>query len=587
MAKASLNKRYKEVLQKSGLITDEQLKKAITIAEEDDKYLHQVLVDMHLIDSSSALKIAADEWDIDYIEVLDLSDEELDDETVKFFPEAMARRILAIPISKNGNGLSVAMADPFDLFILREIETRVSSGLEIQKIFALPNDIQRKLDEVYMRESQKEIQSMFKDIEERKIAEIEQIANSNEDTEDSDSQINLTEAAIKEAEQSYIISLVWKIIIEAVEEGASDIHIEPFSRETAVRYRVDGDLQYKEPISKVLHNAVIARIKILSGANIAERRIPQDGRIGLKFGGKQIELRVSIIPTSFGESVVMRILDKSSAMMPLSNLGFREENLELFEDAIRKPHGLILMSGPTGSGKSTTLFSALNTIKSPERKILTVENPVEYNIEGIIQVAAREEVGLTFAKALRAFLRQDPDVIMIGEMRDQETASIAIKSALTGHLVFSTVHTNDAPSCITRLIDFGIDPFLIADSVQLVIAQRLVHTICKNCSISVEPTEEEIEILESYRVDTSNLQLREGKGCDVCNNNGLKGRTGIHEMMVLNDEIKDLIMKEANASEIKKVAIKNGMRTLREDGFEKVAIGWTTFKEVMKMTQEV
>jgi len=275
------------------------------------------------------------------------------------------------------------------------------------------------------------------------------------------------------------------------------------------------------------------------------------------------------------------ILKKNS-----SYLGFREENLKLFETAIRNPYGLILMSGPTGSGKSTTLFSALNTIKSPDQKILTVENPVEYNIEGIVQVQTKEEVGLTFAKALRAFLRQDPDVIMVGEMRDQETASIAVRSALTGHLVFSTIHTNNAPSCITRLVDFGIDPFLIADSVQLIIAQRLVHTICKNCKAPIEPTEEIIKHLESHRVDTSNLQLCRGKGCNICNN-GLKGRTGIHELMVIDGEVRDLIIKEATAYEIKESAMKNGMRTLREDGFEKVVMGITTFEEVIKRTQEV
>ena len=503
-------------------------------------------------------------------------------ETVKIIPEAMARRLFAIPISRTENTLAVAMADPFDLFALREIEIRTRSRFKVQPFLALPSDIEKKLDEIYVRESEEEIFSILQDIEDKKIKEIDQYAVDVED----ELEIDLADAAKEEAQQSYIISLVYKIIVEAVQEYASDIHIEPFYRETALRYRIDGDLQYKQPIPKPLHNAVVSRIKIMAKANIAERRIPQDGRIGLKVGNRKIELRVSIIPTIFGESVVMRILDKGSAMMPLADLGFRPENLQLFETAIKKPFGLILVSGPTGSGKSTTLFSALNTIRSPDKKILTVENPVEYNIEGIVQVQTKEEIGLTFAGTLRAFLRQDPDVIMIGEMRDQETASIAIRAALTGHLVFSTIHTNDAPSCITRLIDFGIDSFLIADSVQLIIAQRLIHAICKNCKVPIEPTEEMIKLLESHRVDTSNLQLCKGKGCNVCND-GLKGRTGIHELLVIDDEVRDLVIKDATAYEIKEAAMKNGMRALREDGFEKVARGITTFEEVMKRTQEI
>lgn len=581
MAKASLNKRYEEVLRKTRLITEEQLQEAIVKAEEDDKYLHQVIVDMGFMESTSVLEVAAREWELRYVELLD---EELDAETVKIIPEAMARRIVAVPINRTENTLAVAMADPFDLFALREIEIRTRPRFKVQPFLALPGDIEKKLDEIYVKEREEEIYSTLQEVEGKEIKEIEQYMAASEEDE---LEIDLAGAA-KEAQQSYIISLVWRIIAEAVKEGASDIHIEPFSRETALRYRIDGDLQYRQPIPKVLHNPVVTRIKILAKANIAERRVPQDGRIGpLNFFNKKIELRVSIIPTILGESVVMRILDKSSAMMPLSDLGFREENLKLFETAIRKPYGMILVSGPTGSGKSTTLSSALNTIKSPDKKILTAENPVEYNIEGIVQVQTKEEVGLTFAEALKSFLRQDPDVIMVGEMRDQETASIAIRAALTGHLVFSTIHTNDAPSCITRLIDLGVDSFLIADSVELIIAQRLIHTICKNCKVLIEPPEEEVKLLESHRVDTSNLQLCKGEGCNICNNGGLKGRTGIHELMVIDDEVRDLIIKGATAYEIKEAAMKNGMRTLREDGFEKVAMGITTFEEVMKITQEI
>ncbi|RKY02457.1 type II secretion system protein GspE, partial [Candidatus Poribacteria bacterium] len=298
------------------------------------------------------------------------------------------------------------------------------------------------------------------------------------------------------------------------------------------------------------------------------------------------ELRVSVIPTIFGESVVMRILDKSTAIMPLSELGFSEENLRIFEEMIRKPYGMILVSGPTGSGKSTTLFSALNTIKRPELKILTVEDPVEYNIEGIVQVQVKEEIGLTFARVLRAFLRQDPDVIMIGEMRDQETAAIAVRAALTGHLVFSTIHTNDAPSSVTRLVDFGIDPFLVADSLLLVIAQRLVHTICPRCKEEYQPGDDVAEMLRRYGFELNGRPLYRGKGCKECNYTGYKGRTAIHELLVVDDEIRELIAKGATANEIKEAAKAKGMKTLREDGFEKALKGITTVEEVISRTLE-
>ena len=320
--------------------------------------------------------------------------------------------------------------------------------------------------------------------------------------------------------------------------------------------------------------------------NIAERRIPQDGRIPLRLGNKKYELRVSIIPTVFGESLVMRILDKSGITRTLSDLGFSEGNLTLFEEAIHKPYGLILVSGPTGSGKSTTLFAALNAINSPDIKILTVENPVEYNLPGIIQIQTKEDIDppLTFASALRAFLRQDPDVIMVGEMRDQETAAIGIQAALTGHLVFSTIHTNDAPSSVTRLTNFKIDPFLIGDAVLLIISQRLPNTICKNCKVLIEPTDEQIKLFETYKIDTSNLQLSRGEGCNRCNGKGMRGRMAIHEVMAMNGAVREAVVKGASGYEIKGVAIDSGMKTLRQDGLAKAAQGLTTIDMILQMT---
>ena len=580
MGKTALNRKYEEVLRSRKLLTEEQIERAVIEAVRRGEYLHQVIADMHLLDVTTALQAAAEEWGIGYVELVD---EELDPDVVKIFPEAMAKRLMSIPIGRDEGSLSVAMADPFDLFALREMEIRTHSKLKIQPYFALPSEIKRKLEEIYGRENEEVIYDFLMQDEAEEISEIEEYF---EETE-SASEIDLTRSAVEEAQQSYIIRLVWRIILQAIKERASDIHIEPFQRESAVRFRIDGDLHYKHPIPRPLHNAVISRIKILSKMNIAEKRIPQDGRIGLKVGSRKVELRVSVVPSIFGESVVMRILDKSQAIMPLSDLGFSDENLAIFEEMIRKPYGMILVSGPTGSGKSTTLFSALNTIKRPELKILTVEDPVEYNIEGIVQIQVKEEIGLTFARVLRAFLRQDPDIIMVGEMRDQETAAIAVRAALTGHLVFSTVHTNDAPSSITRLVDFGIDPFLVADSVLLIIAQRLVHKICENCKEEIEPTEEMIRILQEHRVSTENLHIARGKGCKECNFTGLKGRTAIHELLVVDEDIKELIAKGATAMEIKESARNAGkMRTLREDGFEKVARGITTFEEVISRTLE-
>lgn len=580
MGKAVLNKKYEEVLRKRKLLTDEQIERAVMEATRRGEYLHQVVVDMHLLDATTALQAAAEEWGIGYVELMD---EEIDPDVVRIFPEAMSRRLMIVPIGRDEGALLVAMADPFDLFALREMEIRTHSKLKIQPFFALPGEIKRKLEEVYGRQSEEAIYDFLAQEEEGLEEEISEVEES---VEEAEQEIDLTSAAIEEAQRSYVVRLVWRIILQALKENASDIHIEPFQREVAVRFRIDGDLHYKQPIPKPLHHAVISRIKILSKMNIAEKRLPQDGRIGLRVGPRKVELRVSVIPTIFGESVVMRILDKSTAIMPLSELGFSEENLRIFEEMIRKPYGMILVSGPTGSGKSTTLFSALNTIKRPELKILTVEDPVEYNIEGIVQVQVKEEIGLTFARVLRAFLRQDPDVIMIGEMRDQETAAIAVRAALTGHLVFSTIHTNDAPSSVTRLIDFGIDPFLAADSLLLVIAQRLVRTICPRCKEEYRPGEEMAEMLRRHGFELNGRPLYRGKGCKECNYTGYKGRTAIHELLVIDSEIRELIAKGATANEIKEMAREKGMKTLREDGFEKALKGITTVEEVINRTLE-
>ncbi len=569
-----------EILLENHLLTEEQLQKAMVKAEETGEYLHQVVVDMELADKMEVLEAIAVKLEV---EPIDLLKEELDADIVKTLPRAMEERNECMPIGKTEDTLIIAMADPHNPFALNEIRIRTHSRFKVRPLLAFPKDIKKKLEEIYGKEEEEAFyESLIQDEAIEGIEEVEE-----EDFAAERDEIDLVSVALEEAQRAPVVRLVYRIIAQAIKEKATDIHIEPFPREIKLRYRIDGILQPKQNLPRGLHNAIVSRIKIMAKANIAERRLPQDGRISLSMGDRKYELRVSIIPTIYGESVVMRILDKSSTMMPLSDLGFNQRNLELVTNAINKPHGLILVSGPTGSGKSTTLFSMLNAINSPEIKILTIENPVEYNLDGAIQVQTKEEIGLTFAQGLRAFLRQDPDVIMVGEIRDKETAGIAVQAALTGHLVLSTIHTNDAPSCITRLAQFGIDPFLIADSIQLIIAQRLVRTICKYCKASIEPTDEIIEIFNSYNVDTTSLQLCKGEGCQQCNGKGLKGRTGIHEVLVPDDEIRELISKDASAHEIKEAAMNNGMRLLRQDGLEKVARGITTFEEVWRKTQEV
>ncbi len=586
MAKAALNKRFEELLRLRNLITKEQLEKALLEAERDNEYLHQTIVDMRLAETSQVLEMAKLEWGI---ETIDLQDEDLNsldaDFVKRIFPEAMAFRIQSLPFNQTEDTLFVAMVDPFDVFIVNEIRVRIHARYKLKPYLAFPKDMEDKLNAVYGRTNEEAFDSFLEqDIAEEEAKELQSLKVIEEDEE-----IDLGAAALEQAQQSFVVRAVNRLIFQAIREGASDIHIEPFPRATILRYRIDGDLYERPMPSKMWHNAIVSRIKIMARMNIAERRIPQDGRISLKFGQKRYELRVSIIPAIFGESVVMRILDKSGVTRSLSELGFSAENLALFETAIRRPYGLILVSGPTGSGKSTTLFAALNAINSPDKKILTVENPVEYNLPGIIQVQTKEDIQppVTFGAVLRAFLRQNPDVIMVGEMRDPETAGIGVQAALTGHLVFSTIHTNDAPSAVTRLTKFGVDSFLIADALLLVIAQRLPHTICKNCKVSVAPTNEQIQLFESYHVDTSNLQLSHGQGCSVCQGKGMKGRRAIHEVMAMNDAIRDMVLKGASGYEIKQAAIENSMKTLRQDGLEKVAQGITTLEEILKITLEV
>lgn len=571
-----------EIMLKSGLITQGQLKRVLERHGGAKDYFHQVLVDMKLVPKEKVLEAAAEAWNVDYIDLA--KEEEIDPEVIRMIPESKALRSLCIPVYKTETKLSVAMADPLDIFVADDIKISLrATGLdfEIEPLLAFPKDIKQKLEETY-GVTDAIVQEMLDGIEYDEVYV--------ESAEQQDDDFDIVRS-LEDAQKGPIISLVNAILLEAVKQGATDIHIEPFGKRSMLRYRIDSRLREVSsiPLPRARHNAIVSRIKIMAQCDIAERRLPQDGTIPLTAIGRQYDLRISIIPTASGaESVVMRVLDRRSSDLSLDQLGFLPRNLKIFEETIGRPHGLILVTGPTGSGKTTTLYSALNTINTPEIKILTVENPVERKLEGAIQVQTKPEIELDFAIILKYFLRHDPDVIMIGEIRDKETAKTAVEAALTGHLVFSTLHTNDAPSCIIRLKELGINEFLLASSLQLAMAQRLVRKVCEKCRKPIPPTGSMLNVLRTCKIDTGNLNLYEGVGCSFCSNIGLKGMTGIHEVLYLDDDIKDLILKgDFSGPQIRRLAREKGMRTLREDGMEKVAKGITTYGEVILKTMDI
>ncbi len=510
---------------------------------------------------------------------VDLRKIEIPPDIVKIVPRVTAEKFLVLPFDKKGPVLKLAMADPSDIQIRERI--RFTTGFKVQPHVALPFRIREKLIEVYGKAEEEFFSRLKSELEKEKVASeaegLETIAPS--------SQVITLDDLKSLASQAPIVKLVNAIILEALQKGASDIHIEPFEKELRVRYRVDGVLRVVAKYSPDIKDAVVARIKVLSGLDIAEKRLPQDGRMKATFKGRQIDFRVSTVPTIYGEKVVLRILDKGALKLDLSELGLEDREYELLLKAIHSPYGMVLVTGPTGSGKTTTLYSSLLTVNKPEVNIMTVEDPVEYNLYGINQVQVNPEIGLTFARALRAFLRQDPDIIMVGEIRDTETAEIGVEAALTGHLVLSTLHTNDAPSTVTRLVDMGIEPFLVSSSVLLVIAQRLARRICPYCK---EPYKYPVEVLKEVGFtdeEIGRIQTYRGKGCEKCDYTGYKGRVALYEVMEVVPEIRDAIVKGKNADEIRKIAKKYGMRTLREIGRIKIAKGITTPEEVLRVTR--
>ncbi|MCX5751899.1 MAG: type II secretion system ATPase GspE [Candidatus Saganbacteria bacterium] len=550
-----------ETLIAKKIITPEQLQKALDYASTQGIPVRRALLKLKYISEDHLLSFYQEQLGIPSIAL----DDFIFDETLLLsFPEELAQKHIMVPLFKTNKVLTVAISDPLNILALDE--AKMKTGMKIEAVASKESSILSIIDKYYqVKESVEEVIGSIK---------ADQMAISEEEID----------KLQKAAEEAPIIKLVNLIIKQSVEEGASDVHIEPEEKELRVRYRVDGILHDVFHFPKHLQLAIISRIKIMSNLNIAVKRSPQDGRIGLRVAGKEIDIRVSCFPTDWGENVVLRILDASSILIPLESLGFNPENLEKFSSIIKMPHGILLVTGPTGSGKTTTLYSALNTINTVDKNIITVEDPIEYHLPGVRQSQVDPKAGLTFASGLRSILRQDPDVIMVGEIRDGETAAIAVQAALTGHLVFSTLHTNDAPGGLTRLVDMGVEPFLISSSVIAILAQRLVRRVCRSCKQEFKP---DPKLLAELGIKDKNMVFFQGKGCPACKQTGYKGRLSIFEFMLINDEVRDLIMHKASSAEIKASAQKHGMKTLREDGLVKVASGFTSLEEVLRVTGDV
>ncbi|MFH1563137.1 MAG: ATPase, T2SS/T4P/T4SS family [Nitrospirota bacterium] len=558
MPKLSISK-FTQILIERSLISHEDLNKAMLQHEEEGISLDEALAESSLIEKNKLMQIKAECLNLEYV---DLANKIGYEEYARIVPEPMCRRYQLICINKVKQRLILAMANPLDVFAIDDVRLRI--GCAVEPVLSYEGDIKKAIIKIYGESSW---QDLINKVEDEKVSVVKE-----EGKEE-------TQVVI----DAPLIKLVDQLIAQAVERKASDIHIEPFERDLKIRYRIDGIMQEVMSLSMELQPSITSRIKIMASLNITEKRLPQDGRIMLKIGNKNIDLRVAVLPTILGENVVLRILDRKSVLINFEQIGFPPDIETKFKQEIKRTTGIILITGPTGSGKSTTLYAMLNTLNSSTKKIVTIEDPVEYYLHGINQVQTNSKVGLTFAVGLRAFFRQDPDIMMVGEVRDVETAKVAIEAALTGHLVLSTLHTNDAPSSITRLIEMNVEPFLVASSINCVLAQRLVRKICPYCKISIEPEPEILKVLDEFGISTS-INLAKGTGCSQCNNTGYKGRVGLFELMVMSPEIEKLVLKRATAGELLGVAKTQGLKTLKEDGLLKVAQGITTLEEVLRVT---
>ena len=564
-----MNPRLLELLVKEGLLSADQAQKATADQRRTGERLASVLTRLGLLKEDDLLDFLSRKYGIP---IINLGRVEVEPEILKLVRREIIQKYRVFPVRKVGNTLTLALSDPTVVLAIDDVQ--FATGLHVIPVLAGESAIRQAIERSY----DTGVDDLKKLIDQETAG-----AEANLELLDKVQKVDVGEPG-SEAQEAPTIRFVNLIIGDAIRKRASDIHLEPYEKVFRVRYRIDGVLHDMMNPPKQMEPAILSRVKIMANLDIAERRLPQDGRISVKFQSREIDLRVSSLPTIFGEKIVMRVLDKTGTVLDLARLGFEEEDLARFKRTITTPYGMILVTGPTGSGKSTTLYAAISTITHPDINLIPAEDPVEYNIPGINQVLVREDIGYTFASALRAFLRQDPDVVLVGEMRDLETAQIAIRAALTGHLVFSTLHTNDAPSTVTRLQDMGIPPFLISSSLLLVIAQRLVRRICLECREPVRvPVSALIDV--GFRPEEAEgVQAYAGKGCATCAQTGFKGRIALHEVMWLTPEVQEAIVRQRPANELKELAVKAGMRTLRQSGLRKVATGTSTIDEVLRVT---
>jgi type IV pilus assembly protein PilB len=560
------SKQLGQILIELGLITPEQLETALDEHQKTPKALGRVLIDLGMIKEADLVRALAEQVGLEFV---DLTDTQIDPATTALLPEALARRYRALPIGERDGKLLVAMSDPANVYALDDIRT--ITGRDVQPVVATSADVEQAIQKFAGLDSH-----------------VEQLAaEAAEGTEGEELDL---EAALEDAP---IVKLVNAIMTQAVAERASDVHIEPGERDVRIRFRVDGVLHEVMHSPRSIQGGVISRLKVMADLNIAEKRVPQDGRISMKVGTRQLDLRVATLPTVHGEKVVIRVLDKSNAMLALEDLGFLEDSYARFATAFSKPYGAILVTGPTGSGKSTTMYSTLNILNEESKNIITVEDPVEYRMAGVNQIQVNPKAGLTFASALRSILRADPDIVLIGEIRDKETATIAIEAALTGHLVLSSLHTNDAPSAVSRLVEMDVETFLVASAIDAVVAQRLARILCERCKEAYRPEEVELQqagFAEDQWADVGEVfrapDNREIKNdCKACSGTGFRGRMGLYEVMLRSEEIERLTVERASADAIRTVAIEQGMKTLRDDGLAKVRAGITSIEEVARVVK--
>ena len=557
-----------ELLKEAGAVTEDQINEAWKTVSESDGQIDVIaaLVKLEFLDEQALTTLLAEQYGL---EAFDLSQYYIPDEVIELIPAEFVKQNSIVPIKNEDGVLTVAMCDPSNLEALDSLSYQLK--MDVQAVLSAKSQIDYVIKGRFSSLSDS-VETFLTGVNTEGIGEMERVVSENPEDGESD------------VDDAPIIRLASMIIIEAFKLRASDIHLEPMEKRYRIRYRIDGVLREMDAPPKYLQMNLTSRFKIMAHMDITEKRVPLDGRIQVKMGGKDIDLRVSSIPTTHGESIVMRILDKASIQLDIPKLGFYQDDQQKINRIINYPDGIFLVTGPTGSGKTTSLYAFLNTINKPTRKIITVEDPVEYMLAGINQVQVNPAAKMTFAAALKAMLRQAPNIIMVGEIRDLETAEIAIQASLTGHLVFSTLHTNDAPSAITRLIDMGVQPFMVASSVRATMAQRLVRRVCKNCAEPVEATEREIRMLKLDENFLASATLMQGKGCPVCGGSGYKGRCGIYEIFLISEDVQELIFQKCEAAVIRDAARKSGMRTLREDALRKAASGTTTLAEVVSTT---